>query len=336
MKIIVTGSAGFIGHRVCEFLLDRGDEVIGLDSLDSYYEVSLKKARLAKLKVYPNFTEARIDLADCQGVTRLFRDHRPDTVVNLAAQAGVRHSLVQPHAYVRSNLTGFLNILEGCRNLEIKHLVYASSSSVYGGNTKLPFEEKDGVDHPLSLYAASKRANELMAHSYSHLFGFPSTGLRFFTVYGPWGRPDMALFLFTKAILAGKPINIYNNGNMARSFTYIDDIATGVVRCLDRPPRKSNSGEDFIQPALSETAPFRVLNIGSDQSVSLTKYIDLLELNLGIKAKKNFLPLQPGDVTNTSACVETFRTEIGFEPFTPLEEGIKAFVDWYKKYYESP
>jgi len=331
MKVLVTGSAGFIGNRVSERLLERGDEVIGLDIMSPYYDVKLKEARLAKIIDHANFTEARIDLADREAVAKLFKDHKPDGVINLAAQAGVRHSLEAPIDYVDSNLYGFVNILEGCRNTNVKHLVYASSSSVYGTNDKMPFSTHDKVDHPISLYAATKRANELMAHTYSHLFQFPSTGLRFFTVYGPWGRPDMALFLFTKAIMDGKTIDVFNNGEMKRSFTYIDDIVEGVIRTLDSPPNLQVGGDK--DPASSHTAPFRVFNIGSDTAVGLMKYIEVLEDNLGKKAKKNMLPMQPGDVAATWADVDDLRDAVGYQPTTTVEEGIKKFVEWYKDYY---
>ena len=333
MKVLVTGSAGFIGNRVSQRLLERGDEVIGLDIMSTYYDVKLKEARLAKIKDHPAFTEARIDLADRDGVAKLFAEHKPDGVINLAAQAGVRHSLEAPHDYVDSNLIGFVNILEGCRNTDVKHLVYASSSSVYGTNAQMPFSEQDRVDHPISLYAASKRANELMAHTYSHLFGFATSGLRFFTVYGPWGRPDMALFLFTKAILAGEPIDVFNNGEMERSFTYIDDIVEGVIRTLDSPPAPVPTSGDFEDPASSATAPFRVFNIGSDNAVSLMRYIEVLEENLGQKAIKNMLPMQPGDVASTWADVDKLRDAVGYQPTTTVEDGIKNFVEWYKSYY---
>ncbi|HEY9080986.1 NAD-dependent epimerase [Magnetovibrio sp.] len=333
MKVLITGSAGFIGNRVSQRLLARGDEVVGIDNLSPYYDVELKKARLAQVIDHPNYTEARFDMADRAAVAKLFEEQRPDRVINLAAQAGVRHSLIAPHDYVDTNLVGFVNILEGCRAVEVEHLVYASSSSVYGTNAQMPFTVHDKVDHPISLYAASKRANELMAHTYSHLFGFPSTGLRFFTVYGPWGRPDMALFLFTKAILAGEPIDVFNNGQMKRSFTYIDDIVEGVIRVLDTPPTGTTAIGDEEDPSNSKTAPFRVFNIGSDEAVSLMRYIEVLEDNLGIKAVKNMLPMQPGDVAATWADVNDLKTTVGYEPTTTVEEGVKKFVEWYKDYY---
>ena len=333
MKVLVTGSAGFIGNRVSQRLLERGDEVIGLDNLSPYYDVQLKEDRLALIKDHENFTEARFDMADREQMAALFETHRPDGVINLAAQAGVRHSLIAPHDYVDTNLVGFVNILEGCRQTHVEHLVYASSSSVYGTNTEMPFSVEHRVDHPISLYAASKRSNELMAHTYSHLFGFPSTGLRFFTVYGPWGRPDMALFLFTKAIVAGEPIDVFNKGDMRRSFTYIDDIVEGVIRVLDTPPQGVSSNGNDESPANSKTAPFRVFNIGSDEAVSLGRYIEVLEENLGIEAKKNLLPMQPGDVAATWADVDDLKAAVGYHPTTTVEEGVKRFVEWYKDYY---
>ena len=336
MKVLVTGSAGFIGSRVSQVLLERGDEVIGLDILSPYYDVKLKEDRLAKIIDHPNFTEARIDLADRKAVAQLFKDHKPEGVINLAAQAGVRHSLEAPMDYVDSNLVGFVNILEGCRHAGVKHLVYASSSSVYGTNEKMPFSTKDSVDHPISLYAASKRANELMAHTYSHLFQFPTSGLRFFTVYGPWGRPDMAMFLFTKAIMNGDPIDVFNNGKMKRSFTYIDDIVEGVVRTLDAPPSAKPVTEGGqVDPASSTTAPFRIFNIGSDNAVSLMRYIEVLEENLGRKAIKNMMPMQPGDVPATWADVDDLRETVGYHPTTSVEDGIKKFVEWYLDYYKA-
>lgn len=333
MKVLITGSAGFIGNRVSQRLLERGDHVVGIDNMSPYYDVKLKEARLAQVKDHENYVEARIDMADRDAVAKLFEEHRPNRVINLAAQAGVRHSLIAPHDYVDTNLVGFVNILEGCRHAKVEHLVYASSSSVYGTNTDMPFSVADKVDHPISLYAASKRANELMAHTYSHLFEIPSTGLRFFTVYGPWGRPDMALFLFTKAILAGEPIDVFNNGEMSRSFTYIDDIVEGVIRVLDTPPSGPTATPETEAPANSKTAPFRVFNIGSDEAVSLMRYIEVLEENLGRKAIKNMLPMQPGDVASTWADVGDLKATVGYEPTTTVEDGVKRFVDWYKGYY---
>lgn len=333
MKVLVTGSAGFIGSELSRRLLDAGHEVIGIDNLNDYYDVSLKLARLERTKDHPAFTEARIDLEDRDGVAALFDEHRPTHVVNLAAQAGVRYSLENPHAYVDSNIVGFTNILEGARAVKVKHLVFASSSSVYGTNTKMPFAVHDPVNHPISMYAATKRANELMAHTYSHLFDIPTSGLRFFTVYGPWGRPDMALFLFTKAILEGKPIDVFNRGDMKRSFTYIDDIVEGVIRLLDHPPKPTQApgGDD---PASSATAPFHIYNIGSDKPESLMRYIEVLEESLGMKAEMNLLEMQPGDVQATWADVDDLKNAVGFEPKTKIEDGVKRFVEWYKEFYK--
>jgi UDP-glucuronate 4-epimerase len=319
LKVLITGAAGFIGMFVAERLLARGDEVIGIDNLNDYYDVALKEARLARLRPKPGFRFIKLDLADRDGMAALFAGEKPEAVINLAAQAGVRYSLKNPHAYADSNLLGFVNVLEGCRRGDVKHLVYASSSSVYGGNTKVPFAETDNVDHPVSLYAATKKANELMAYSYSHLYGIASTGLRFFTVYGPWGRPDMAYFSFTKAILAGKPIDVFNHGRMRRDFTYIDDIAEGVVRVLDRRP----DGEP----------PHRLYNIGNHQPVELMAFIDILERELGRKAVRNFLPMQDGDVPQTYADTTALQQDVGFAPATPLDEGLRRFVVWYRDYY---
>ncbi|MFP7756130.1 NAD-dependent epimerase [Thermodesulfobacteriota bacterium B35] len=332
-KILITGAAGFIGHALSRRLLEEGRTVVGLDNLNDYYDPELKRARLARLTPYPQFVHAGFDMADREQVAALFAEHRFDGVVNLAAQAGVRYSLVNPHSYVDTNLVGFVNILEGCRHNEVKHLVYASSSSVYGANTKMPFTVHHNVDHPVSLYAASKKAGELMAHSYSHLYGLPTTGLRFFTVYGPWGRPDMALFLFTKAILEDRPIDVFNNGNMERDFTYIDDIVEGVVRIIDHvaTPNPEWSGDD-PDPATSY-CPWRVYNIGNNAKEKLMRYIEVLEECLGKKAKKNFLPMQAGDVPATYANVDDLVREIGFKPDTPIEVGIRNFVDWYREYY---
>ena len=335
MKVLLTGSAGFIGNDVALSLLERGDAVVGLDNLNPYYDVALKEARLARIAGHPGFTEARIDLADRDAMSRLFAEHKPDRVIHLAAQAGVRYSLDNPHAYVESNVTGFLNVLEGCRTAGVGYLLYASSSSVYGTNARLPFSADDPVDHPISLYAATKRANELMAHSYSHLFGLPVTGLRLFTVYGPWGRPDMALFLFTKAILADKPIEVFNQGRMRRAFTYIDDVVAGILGVLDmEPPVPSGpSGNNNDDPSASATAPFRIYNIGHDKPVKLMRYIEVLEEALGRKAKTNMLPMQPGDVPATWADVDDLRRDVGFEPTTTVEEGVRRFVEWYKTFY---
>ena len=333
MKILVTGCAGFIGMHVCERLLARGDDVIGLDNLNDYYDVSLKEARLARLLPDPKFRFIKLDVADRPAMADLFARETPQRVIHLAAQAGVRYSLQNPHAYVDSNLTGFVNILEGCRYAKVEHLTYASSSSVYGGNTKMPFSETDSVDHPVSLYAATKKANELMAHTYSHLFGLPTTGLRFFTVYGPWGRPDMALFLFTKAILEGRPIDVFNQGKMQRDFTYIDDIVEGVIRVCDRPP-VANPAFDKHQPdPATSWAPYRVFNIGNHNPVELMTYITTLESALGKTAQKNFLPLQDGDVPATSADTAALHAATGFAPATSVASGIARFVDWYRGYY---
>lgn len=333
MKVLVTGAAGFIGFHVSKSLLDRGDDVVGLDNLNDYYDVDLKKARLRILEDYENFKFVKCDLADRATMEKLFGSENFERVINLAAQAGVRYSLKNPHSYIDSNVVGFLNILEGCRHNKVEHLVYASSSSVYGANTKMPFSVHHNVDHPISLYAASKKANELMAHTYSHLYGLPTTGLRFFTVYGPWGRPDMALFLFTKAILAGEPIKVFNFGNMERDFTYIDDIVLGVVQVTDRIPAGNPewSGDD-PDPG-SSYAPYRLYNIGNNQPVQLMKYIEVLEKTLGKEAKKEFLPMQPGDVPKTYADVDDLIADVGFKPSTPIEEGVERFVKWYREYY---
>lgn len=333
MKVLVTGSAGFIGSKVCELLLNRGDFVCGLDSLSPYYEVALKKARLSKLQLFDNFQTAEIELANREKVEGLFTSFLPDVVIHMAAQAGVRHSIHAPHDYVRSNLVGFLHILEGCRNFDVKHLVYASSSSVYGNNAKQPSSPRDSVDHPLSLYAASKRSNELMAHSYSHLFGLPCTGLRYFTVYGPWGRPDMAPMLFAKAIMAGEPIKIFNKGKMARSFTYIDDVAIATISCLGKHPVRLSNPEESGDPSSSSTAPFKIFNIGSDQSIDLMRFIELLELNFGLRAKKQFLPMQAGDVEVTRAEQGELSDQLGGNKITSVELGVKKFADWYLSYY---
>jgi UDP-glucuronate 4-epimerase len=336
MKILVTGAAGFIGMHVAERLLARGDEVVGLDNLNDYYEVGLKEARLARLTPNPKFRIVRTDVADATAVTKLFAAERFDRVVHLAAQAGVRYSLVNPHAYVSANLAGFINVLEGCRHNKVGHLVYASSSSVYGGNARMPFSEHDNVDHPVSLYAATKKANELMAHSYSHLFKMPTTGLRFFTVYGPWGRPDMALFLFTKAILDGKPIDVFNNGKMRRDFTFIDDIVEGVIRVLDLPAAPDPKFDPMNPDPARSDAPYRVFNIGNSDPVELMTYIETLEAALGKTAVRNFRPLQDGDVPATSADTADLRDAVGFAPKTPVKVGIKRFVDWYRAYYKIP
>ena len=332
-KIFITGAAGFIGFHLAGRLLDDGRSVVGLDNLNDYYDPELKKDRLARLKKYPGFLHVNFDMADRDAMPALFKEHGFDAVVNLAAQAGVRYSLINPHSYVDTNLVGFVNVLEGCRHSGVKHLVYASSSSVYGANTNMPFSVHNNVDHPVSLYAASKKANELMAHSYSHLYGLPATGLRFFTVYGPWGRPDMALFLFTKAILEGRPIDVFNNGNMERDFTYIDDIVEGVFRIIDRQPQADPQWSgDRPDPATSY-CPWRIYNIGNNKKEKLMRYIEVLEECLGKKAEKNFLPLQDGDVPATFANVDDLVRDIDFKPATTIEEGIQEFVRWYREYY---
>jgi UDP-glucuronate 4-epimerase len=334
MKVLITGSAGFIGSALALQLLQRGDEVIGIDNLNDYYDVSLKQARLQRTLDFDGYTDVRLDMEDREGVAEVFRKHQPQRVVNLAAQAGVRYSLINPHAYVDTNLVGFTNILEGCRHNGVEHLVYASSSSVYGANTSMPFSVHDNVDHPVSLYAASKKANELMAHTYSHLYQLPTTGLRFFTVYGPWGRPDMALFLFTKNILAGKPIDVFNYGNHRRDFTYIDDIVEGVVRVIDNvaAPNPEWSGDE--PDSASSKGPYRLYNIGNNQPVELMHYIEVLENCLGKKAEKNLLPLQPGDVPDTYADVSDLVRDVGYKPDMSVEQGVANFVEWYRDYYQ--
>jgi UDP-glucuronate 4-epimerase len=331
MTTLVTGCAGFIGMHVTQRLLGDGDEVVGLDNLNSYYDVTLKHARLARIASHPRFTFHRVDLGDRDGMRSLFAAGGFERVVHLAAQAGVRYSLRDPHAYTDSNVTGFLNVLEGCRHAGCRHLVFASTSSVYGANRKLPFSVHDNTDHPVSLYAATKKANELMAHTYSHLFGLPCTGLRFFTVYGPWGRPDMSLFLFTKAILEGRPIDVFNHGDMERDFTYVDDIVEGVVRTLARVP-SGNPDADTSDPAAS-SAPYRLYNIGNNDPVKLGAFIETLERALGRQAEKRFLPMQPGDVPATYADIDDLRRDVGFSPATPLEQGIRKFISWYREYY---
>ncbi len=331
-KVLVTGAAGFIGFHLSRRLLERGDRVVGLDNLNDYYDVRLKKDRLAQLEGQSGFSFHRLDLADRVGSERLFDEGEFDIVVNLAAQAGVRYSLENPYAYVQNNLVAFANVLEGCRHKRVKHLVYASSSSVYGANTKMPFSVHHNVDHPVSLYAASKKANELMAHTYSHLYGLPTTGLRFFTVYGPWGRPDMALYLFTQAILAGRPIDVYNHGKMRRDFTYIDDIVEGIVRVADRIPEPNPDWSADDPDPGSSAAPYKVYNIGNNQPVELMHMIETLENCLGVRARKNMLPMQPGDVPATYADVDDLIADVGFKPDTPIESGIARFVEWYRAY----
>jgi UDP-glucuronate 4-epimerase len=334
MKVLITGSAGFIGSALALRLMDRGDEVIGIDNLNDYYDVELKKARLSRTTDYAAYTDVRVDLEDRESIAETFRKYQPQRVVNLAAQAGVRYSLENPHAYVDTNLVGFTNILEGCRHNGAEHLVYASSSSVYGSNTHMPFSVHDNVDHPVSLYAASKKANELMAHTYSHLYRIPTTGLRFFTVYGPWGRPDMALFMFTRNILAGKPIDVFNYGNHRRDFTYIDDIVEGVVRVLDHVPEPNPDWNGDVPDSASSNAPYRLYNIGNNKPVELMHYIEVLEDCLGMKAEKNMLPLQPGDVPATYADVTDLVRDVGYKPDMSVEQGIANFVAWYKDYYQ--
>lgn len=333
MHILITGAAGFIGAAVAKRLLDRGDAVHGIDNLNAYYDVSLKHARLARLRDHEAFTFEKLDIADRASTERLFAAHRFDAVLHMAAQAGVRYSIENPHAYVDANLVGFGNVLEGCRHGQAGHLVFASSSSVYGANTRLPFSEHDNVDHPVSLYAATKKANELMAHSYAHLFGLRCTGLRFFTVYGPWGRPDMALFKFTAKILRGEPIQVFNHGRMTRDFTYIDDIVEGVVRVIDRPPSGDPTWRgDAPNPATSY-APYRIYNIGNSKPVDLMRCIEVLESCLGKKAEVEYMPMQPGDVVATFADTTALHDAVGFHPDTPLEVGLARFVDWYRSYY---
>lgn len=334
MKVLVTGTAGFIGSHVAKKLLARGDEVVGFDNLNDYYDVSLKQQRLAQLLAKPGYTHITADLADRGAVEAAFVTHRPRRVINLAAQAGVRYASENPHVYVQSNVVGFLHILEGCRHHGVEHLVYASTSSVYGANTAMPFSEHVATEHPLTLYAATKKANEQMAHSYAHLYGIPCTGLRFFTVYGPWGRPDMALFLFTKAIIKGRPIRVFNHGRHKRSFTYVDDIVEGVVRTLDRiPGNDPDWSGDKPDPATSGVAPYRLYNIGNEQPVELLRYIEVLEQCLGRKAVMEMLPLQPGDVPDTEADVSDLIADVGYRPQVAVEEGVARFVAWYRDYY---
>ena len=333
MKVLVTGTAGFIGSTLAIRLLERGDEVVGIDNLNDYYDVNIKYARLDRVKAYSGFTEVRINIEDSAAMDETFARHKPDRVVHLAAQAGVRYSLTNPHAYIQSNIVGFMNILECCRHNAVEHLVYASSSSVYGANTNMPFSVHNNVDHPVSLYAASKKSNELMAHTYSHLYKLPTTGLRFFTVYGPWGRPDMALFLFTRNILEGKPIDVFNYGKHRRDFTYIDDIVEGVIRTLDKVATGNEDWNGDNPDTATSLAPYRLYNIGNNSPVDLMHYIEVLEQCLGKKAEKNMLPLQPGDVPDTYADVQDLVDDVGYKPETSVEDGISRFVDWYKNFY---
>lgn len=335
-KILVTGAAGFIGFHLSKRLLADGNQVIGLDNINDYYDVNLKHARLAQLTPEARFDFRRLDLADRQGMTALFADEKFDSVVNLGAQAGVRYSLINPHAYTESNITGFLNILEGCRASSVEHLVYASSSSVYGANSAMPFSIQQSVDHPVSLYAATKKANELMAHTYSSLYSMPTTGLRFFTVYGPWGRPDMALFLFTRAIVAGEPIDVFNNGLMQRDFTYIDDIVEGIVRVMEKPAVPDPAWDSANPNPATSSAPYRIYNIGNNSPVKLGRFIEVLEECLGKKAIRNLLPMQPGDLLATAADITELASDVGFSPDTPIETGIARFVEWYREYYKVP
>lgn len=334
MKVLVTGSAGFIGSNLSLRLLERGDQVIGIGNLNDYYDVALKEARLARTQAHPEYIDLRVDIEDGARLREVFDTYRPDRVVNLAAQAGVRYSIENPMAYVATNLVGFANVLEGCRHTGVAHLVYASSSSVYGANTTMPFSVHHNVDHPVSLYAASKKANELMAHTYSHLYGLPTTGLRFFTVYGPWGRPDMALFKFTRAILRGEPIEVFNYGRHRRDFTYIDDIVEGVIRVLDRVPQGNLDWSSATPDAASSRAPFRLYNIGNNNPVELMEYIAILEQNLGRKAQMNLLPLQPGDVPDTYADVSELVRDTGYHPKTSVTDGVARFVAWYRDFYQ--
>jgi len=334
MKILVTGTAGFIGNQLALKLLERGDEVIGIDNLNDYYDVNLKLARLDRIKGHPNFTDIRANIADREVMEQLFKQHKPQRVVNLAAQAGVRYSIENPHAYIESNMLGFLNILEGCRHNEVEHLVYASSSSVYGANESMPFSVHDNVDHPVSLYAASKKSNELMAHTYSHLYNIPTTGLRFFTVYGPWGRPDMSPILFAKAITEGQKLKVFNYGKHRRDFTYIDDIVEGVIRTLDNVAKPNAQWSGQTPDSATSKAPFRVYNIGNQKPVELLDYIETIEKHIGKTAEKELLPLQPGDVVDTYADVEDLVKDVGYKPNTSIDDGIKKFVTWYKDYYK--
>lgn len=334
-KIIVTGSAGFIGFSLCTILLERGDDIVGIDNHNDYYDTKIKDARLQKLKKYSNYIHYCSDITNQKSLDEIFRNMNPQKVVNLAAQAGVRYSMENPLAYINSNIVGFANILENCRQYNIKHLVYASTSSVYGANTNMPFSENDSANHPLSVYAASKKSNELMAHTYSHLYKLPTTGLRFFTVYGPWGRPDMALFKFTKAILEEKSIDVFNHGNHTRDFTYIDDIVEGIIKTLDNPAKKNSSWDSNKPDPATSKAPWRIYNIGNNNPVKLMDYIEALEKSLGKKAKMNFLPLQPGDVPDTYSNSYNLKMNFNYKPNTSVLEGVKKFVEWYKNYYQT-
>ncbi len=334
MKILITGTAGFIGSSLAIKLLERGDEIIGVDNLNDYYDVNLKKARLERVSAFDQFTDVRCSIEDRNAIEDVFKTYQPERVVNLAAQAGVRYSLQNPHAYIDANIQGFMNILEGCRHNDVKHLVYASSSSVYGANTDMPFSVHQNVDHPVSLYAATKKANELMAHTYSHLYQLPTTGLRFFTVYGPWGRPDMSMFLFTKNIIEGKPIDVFNHGKHKRDFTYIDDIVEGVIRTLDKVAEPNTQWSSDAPDSATSLAPYKLYNIGNNKPVALMQYIEVLEKAIGKEAIKNFLPLQPGDVPETYADVDALSQDVGYKPNTPIDEGAKAFVTWYKDFYQ--
>ena len=335
MKLLVTGAAGFIGFHVCQTLIKRGDEIVGIDNINDYYDISLKEARLERLAVESNFSFHKVDLTEKEKISSLFIEYSFDAVINLAAQAGVRYSITNPEAYIESNIVGFLNILEACRHNEIEHLVYASSSSVYGMNGSMPFSIHDNVDHPISLYAASKKSNELMAHTYSHLYNLPTTGLRFFTVYGPWGRPDMACFLFTKAITEGRPIQVFNNGEMRRDFTFIDDIVNGIIKVVDKPAQKNNSWNAMEPDPGTSSAPYRIYNIGNNTPVALKDFIAILEKEIGIEAIKEYLPLQDGDVVATFADIEDLRNDLGYQPLTNIASGLKQFVEWYKEFYRA-
>jgi UDP-glucuronate 4-epimerase len=333
VKLLVTGAAGFIGFHTARRLLERGDEVVGLDNLNSYYDPGLKAARLEMLQAYPKFQFVKADIADREAMEDVFREGKFERVIHLAAQAGVRYSIINPHVYVQSNITGFLHVIEGCRHNGVEHLVYASTSSVYGANTRMPFSERQNVDHPLTLYAATKKSNELMAHSYSSLYGLPTTGLRFFTVYGPWGRPDMALFMFTKNILAGTPIDVFNGGHHQRDFTFIDDIVQGVVAAVDRVATPDPGWDSDAPDPATGSAPYRIYNIGNQHPVELLRYIEVLECCLGRRAQKNMLPMQPGDLPDTWADVDALARDVGYRPSTDLESGVKQFVEWYLGYY---